>query len=120
MIFLWTTLHVKDMKASLSFYKNIVGLRENRRNDYPGGPTIVFLENGESQLELIYNPLDNLEGMSKDISIGFKVNSVDDKIKELATNGISVYSGPKEPNPNIKFFYVLDPDGLKVQFVEIR
>lgn len=42
MNFLWTTLHVKDMEASLTFYKNVVGLRENRRKDYPDGPTIVF------------------------------------------------------------------------------
>lgn len=120
MNFLWTTLHVKDMEASLTFYKNVVGLRENRRKDYPDGPTIVFLGDGETQVELIYNPLDRLEGMSKDFSIGFKVNSVDDKIDELKANGIPVYAGPKEPNPNIKFFYVLDPDGVKVQFVEFK
>jgi lactoylglutathione lyase len=120
MNFLWTTLHVKDMNASLTFYKNIVGLKENRRSEYPNGPTIVFLGNSETQIELIYKPLDKLEGMSKDFSIGFKIDSVDDMIKELELKDIPVYEGPKEPNPSIKFFYVLDPDGVKVQFVEFK
>ena len=38
-----------------------------------------------------------------------------DFIKE---KGLSVYEGPFQPNPTIKFFYVLDPNGLKIQFVE--
>ncbi len=32
--------------------------------------------------------------------------------------GLPVQAGPFSPNPSIKFLYVLDPDGLKIQFVE--
>lgn len=29
-----------------------------------------------------------------------------------------VHSGPFQPNPSVSFFYILDPNGLKIQFVE--
>lgn len=32
--------------------------------------------------------------------------------------GIDIHSGPFQPNSHIKFFYVMDPNGLKIQFVE--
>ncbi|ODS49840.1 MAG: lactoylglutathione lyase, partial [Halanaerobium sp. 4-GBenrich] len=31
---------------------------------------------------------------------------------------IVIQSGPISPNPKIEFFFVLDPNGLKIQFVE--
>jgi len=31
---------------------------------------------------------------------------------------MDILSGPYQPNPHIKFFYLLDPNGLKVQLVE--
>jgi lactoylglutathione lyase len=36
----------------------------------------------------------------------------------MKENGIAIHSGPFQPNPGIRFFYVLDPNGLKIQFVE--
>ena len=36
----------------------------------------------------------------------------------LVERGIAIHSGPFQPNPELRFLYVLDPDGLKVQFVE--
>jgi len=39
-------------------------------------------------------------------------------ISDLKEKGIDIHSGPFQPNPDIKFFYLLDPNGLKVQLVE--
>jgi len=118
MKFCWSTLLVKDMEESLKFYKDIVGLKENRR--YPAGPgvEIVFLGEGDTQVELIYNEQKKEFSMGADISLGFEVDSVDEMISSLKEKGISIHSGPMSPNPHVKFFYVLDPNGLKIQFVE--
>jgi lactoylglutathione lyase len=40
-------------------------------------------------------------------------------METIKEKGIEIYDGPHQPNPNTKFFYVLDPNGLKIQFVEI-
>lgn len=53
-----------------------------------------------------------------DISLGFEVNSVDQMMELVKSKGIAMHSGPFQPNPHVKFFFVLDPNGLKIQFVE--
>ena len=118
MKFLWTTLHVKDLEESLKFYTEAIGLKLNRRFGSPTGMELAFLGDGETELELIYDANGTDVTIGSDISIGFEVASVDEKIKELAQLGISVHSGPIQPNPMIRFFYVMDPNGLKVQLAE--
>jgi len=56
--------------------------------------------------------------MGKDISLGFVVDSIERMSEILKKNNISIYSGPFQPNPSIKFLYILDPNGIKIQFVE--
>ena len=36
----------------------------------------------------------------------------------MKEKGIPIHSGPFQPNPHARFFFVLDPNGLKIQFVE--
>lgn len=40
------------------------------------------------------------------------------KINSLKEKGIDIESGPFQPNPNVKYFYIVDPNGLRIQFVE--
>ena len=119
MKFNWVTLHVKNMEKSLRFYQDIVKLPLARR--FPSGPDseIAFLgDEGQAQVELICSAADRLSGMTNDISLGFAVESVDEMMTFVQSKGIGIHSGPFQPGPNIRFFYCLDPDGLKVQFAE--
>jgi lactoylglutathione lyase len=118
MKFCWSTLIVKDLEESLKFYKEVVGLKENRRFAAGPGMEIVFLGEGETQLELMTNPQKKEVNMGTDISLGFEVESVERKMEELKEKGIEILSGPFQPNPHVKFFYILDPNGLKIQLVE--
>ncbi len=117
-MFCWTTLNVKDLQESLDFYENIVGLKVDRRLDMGPNNAIVFLGQGETKLELIYDSENKDIEIGKNISIGFEVESVDENIEFIKDKGIEIYSGPFSPAPTTKFFFVLDPNGLKVQFVE--
>ncbi len=117
MKFLWCTIQVKNLAASVAFYREIVGLEVARQMDGPDGPRIVFLQSEGSQVELIQSAEDAIE-IGKDISLGFEVKSIEEKIAFLAEKGIPVAAGPFQPNPHVKFFYIPDPDGLKIQFVE--
>ena len=118
MEFCWVTINVRNMEQSLEFYQDFVGLKLNRRMNPMPETEIVFLGNGGTEVELIRNVKNNDCSYGKDISIGFTVSSLETSIEELKKKGISIHSGPFQPNPGIKFMYVLDPNGLKVQFVE--
>jgi lactoylglutathione lyase len=118
MKFCWTTIHVKNMENSLKFYEEIVGLKINNRFNAGSKMEIVFLGQGETKIELIYNEEEKDINISKSISLGFEVESVDKMISFIKEKGLEVHSGPFQPNPSTKFFYVEDPNGLKIQFVE--
>ncbi len=118
MKFLWSTLTVKDLEESISFYQEIVGLDIDRR--FPAGPDteIAFLGDGETKLELIWNKGKTEVNVGEDISWGFLVDSVDEKMKFVEEKGIEIVGGPFQPSPQSKFFFILDPNGLKIQFYE--
>lgn len=118
MKFIHTTITVKDMEESLKFYEKIVGLTVDRR--FKAGPNseIVFLGEGDTKVELICHGTDKDINIGEDISLGFEVNSVEEKMAFLKENGVAIHSGPFQPNPQVKFIYVQDPNGLKIQFLE--
>ncbi len=118
MKFCWATISVKDMNQSIAFYKDIIGLKVNRR--VQAGPTkeLAFLGNGETQVELVCDTAETVERFGENISLGFEVESVNDFAGFLKGMGIAIHSGPFQPNPFIRFFFIKDPDGLQIQFVE--
>lgn len=120
MSYLWTTIKVKDLEESIDFYENIVGLEVQRRFEAGPDREIAFLAAAadQTEIELISDQNKEEINIGADISLGFKVDSVEEKVKFLKEKGIEIHSGPISPNPQIEFFYVLDPDGVKIQFVE--
>lgn len=118
MKFCWCTITVDNMENSLKFYQEIVGLPLNRRFAAGLGTEISFLGDGETKVELICDPKHKAPGKVEGISLGFEVKSIDEMIKFIKEKGLEVESGPYQPNPHVKFFYVRDPDGVSIQFVE--
>ena len=114
----WVTINVRDMESSMRFYTDVIGLVEDRRLSLMPGTAIVFLKDGDTVIELIHNDKNLNPQHSKEISLGFEVESLDKKMAELkAMDGITI-SGPFKPNPHVSFMYIEDPDGVKIQFVE--
>ena len=118
MKFCWTTIMVKDMDESLKFYQDIVGLPIDRRFKAGSEVEIVFLGDGETKVELIDNKEVKDVTIGQDISLGFETDSLDEMMDLVKEKGLEIHSGPFQPNPYTSFFYVLDPNGLKIQFVE--
>ena len=108
------TIYTAKLDESVKFYQEIVGLKI--RNQMNGPKKIVFLtaEEGGTAVELIENPDEAFQGSG--ISIGFKVQDVEKRHEELKEQGIPV-SPIISPVPVVKFFFVTDPNGLKVQLI---
>lgn len=118
MKFCWCTIKVNSMEESLKFYEEIIGLSVSRRFEAGPGMEISFLTDGEVEIELIHDRnhkvINNIEG----ISLGFKVQSIDEMTKYIKEKGLEIESGPIQPNPHTRFFFVKDPNGVSIQFVE--
>jgi lactoylglutathione lyase len=106
------------MSKSLDFYNGVIGLPITRRIKAGPETEICFLGDGDTQIELISDLELRPECTNEGISMGFIVDSTESMIEQLKRKGIEVHSGPFQPNPGIIFFYVKDPDGYKIQFVE--
>jgi lactoylglutathione lyase len=120
MKFLWTAIYVKDLDESIAFYSALAGLKAIRR--FQAGPTteIAMMGNGgdgETLLELLCDSGKNAVSFGQDISIGFAVDSIAAILDAIKSRNIPVHSGPIE-TPRSKFFYVLDPNGVVVQFFQ--
>lgn len=112
-----TSIHVRDLAASITFYQSVVGLEILRRMSV-GSSEIVFLANakGETCLELLSIPSTPcFEG--KGLSIGFATDDVTRDHLAAQERGLHP-SELHRPNPNTTFFFVQDPDGLAVQLIQ--
>lgn len=114
----WSTILVKNMEESLTFYRDVLELKVNRNYKTPEGLDIYFLSDGMmSEVELIHNPhVPPYEG--RGICLGFEVPSLQacmDRFKEL---GIEILKGPITTPSGLRFFYIQDPDGVEIQLVE--
>ena len=118
MKFCWSTIKVKNLEESLKFYQDIVGLNISKRYNAGPGKEIAFLGEGETKIELICSEGLDEVSYGEHIALGFEVDSLDEMISFVKEKGIDIHSGPFQPNPHVRFFYVLDPNGLKIQFVE--
>ncbi len=119
MKYCWTTIRVKNLDASIKFYREILGLMENKR--FPAGPgvEIAFLGEGETLVELICREGDRKLDIGPDISLGFQAGPLEQVMELLKEKGIDIISGPHQPNPHMRYLFIEDPNDLKIQLVEI-
>ncbi|NLE16501.1 MAG: VOC family protein [Spirochaetales bacterium] len=120
MDFVWATITVRNMEESLQFYQEVAGLRLNRRVRSNESTELAFLGDGPTQIELIHRSNGEPQGIGKGISLGFGVEDLDGMMLKIKELGLEIHEGPFAPNPHVRFFYVLDPNGLRIQFVERR
>ncbi len=117
---LWTTIMVNNMDTSLEFYVGVLGLTIDRKYLAGPGVEIAFLGDGESKFELICSDALKEVNLSSHVSTGFQVDNVDETIEVLKQKGIEILEGPFEPSPAIKFFYIQDPNGYRIQLVQLN
>jgi lactoylglutathione lyase len=113
----WITIRVADVETSLHFYHDILGLPVDSRRTMPGHDMVMLGESKMPKVELMYSA-DAKPGPGAGMTIGFNVDSLQEAIELMKSNGVQIVGGPMSPNPHLSFFFVKDPDGYTVQLVE--
>ena len=110
------TIQTNKFEAELNFYRQIIGLQITR-DMRPMGRNMIFLANaeGETEIEIIEVPDADNAGNAY-LSVGFKTDDVFAKREELTAMGLQA-TPMISPNPQIHFFFITDPAGVKVQFM---
>ena len=118
MKFRWSTLLVRNMEESLRFYRDVLGLEAAVRESPMPGLEIAFLGTGETQLELVCSGESAKATAGDAVSLGFEVDSLDNALSLVREKGIPILLGPVS-HPGVKYFFIQDPNGLKLQLKEI-
>jgi len=113
------SLRVKDFEKSLRFYTELVQLKIGKQFSTVGG-NVAYLYNseGDTEIELIAMP-EGQQFEGKGIFLCFATEELEVVHERAASLGMNP-SDIRWPEPDAKYFYVYDPDGVSVQFREYK
>ena len=112
-----------DIKASINFYQNILGLQFVGTSDVWFG-TMHRLRFGTSDFKLLEPktvPPKGAIGLEKQLGfryVTFVIKNLSELCAELKAKGIEFALPEKEVRPGVRIAMVKDPDGNIVEFVE--
>ena len=113
---LHVTIQTSKFEEELAFYQEIAELHITR-DMRPAGRNMVFLANAEGETEIEIIEAENAADTgNENLSIGFATGDAEAKREELLAKGLEV-TPMIRPNPQVQFFFVKDPAGVRVQFM---
>ena len=119
MKYLHAMVRVRDLDASLAFYRDALGLVETRRKDYPQGRfTLVYLsaaENPEVEVELTWNYDEEDYGGARNFGhLAFAVDDIYALCERLQGRGVTINRPPRDGH----MAFVRSPDGISIELLQ--
>lgn len=126
MRYLHTMVRVKDLEASLHFYRDLLGLVQTRRMDsekgrfsliYLAAPQDVGRAEAEKspEVELTYNwDLEDYQGGRNFGHLAFAVEDIYAACQRLADGGVVINRPPRDGH----MAFVRSPDGISIELLQ--
>ncbi len=119
MKYLHAMLRVRDLEASLRFFRDGLGLRETRRHDNPAGRyTLLYLaapENPEVEVELTFNYDDEDYGGARNFGhLAFAVDDIYATCAHLQGMGVTINRPPRDG----RMAFVRSPDAISIELLQ--
>jgi lactoylglutathione lyase len=119
MQYLHAMVRVRDLEASMKFYRDALGLIETRRKDYPQAKfTLIYLaapENPDSEVELTYNYDDEDYGNARNFGhLAFAVNNIYAICEHLQKHGVIINRPPRDG----RMAFVVSPDNISIELLQ--
>ena len=118
MKFLHAMIRVKDIKKSLHFYQELLGLKLLRHNDYENGKFSLYYlatQEGESEIELTHN-WDDSEYQAGNAfgHLAFSVENIYEICQKLEDSGVVILRPPRDGH----MAFVKDPSGVSIELLQ--
>jgi lactoylglutathione lyase len=119
MKYLHAMVRVRDLDASLAFFRDGLGLRETRRRDVPSGRfTLVYLaapDNPEVEVELTFNYDDEDYGSARNFGhLAFAVDDIYATCAHLQSLGVTINRPPRDGH----MAFVRSPDLISIELLQ--
>lgn len=119
---LHTRYRVNDLERTVRFYKEVLGLEEQRRHKSPRGSELVFLKAPESEelIELCCYPASGPVQVQPDLThLAFEVDSLEAFGRHLATLGIKYSDGPHLKPDGGGIAFIDAPEGYEIELIQV-
>jgi lactoylglutathione lyase len=126
MRYLHTMVRVKDLEASLHFYRDLLGLVQTRRMDSEAGRfSLIYLaapqdvgraeaeKSPEVELSLIWDPEDYQGGRNFG-HLAFEVEDIYAACQRLADGGVVINRPPRDGH----MAFIRSPDGISIELLQ--
>ena len=119
MRYLHAMVRVRDLEASLRFYRDGLGLVETRRRDHPQGRfTLVYLAapaTPEAEIELTFNYDDEDYGSARNFGhLAFAVDDIHATCAHLMAMGVTINRPPRDG----RMAFVRSPDRISIELLQ--
>ena len=117
---LHTRYRVHDLEKTVSFYKDVLGLKEVRRHTSGRGSQLVFLKapEGDEEIEICKFDQSGPVVVGPDLThLAFEVDDLEKFAREAAAKGYPLSDGPHSTG-NSKIAFVDAPEGYEVELIE--
>ena len=119
MRYLHAMVRVRDLEASMRFFRDGLGLVETRRKDVPQGRfTLVYLAapaNPEAEIELTFNYDDEDYGSARNFGhLAFAVDDIYAACERLQAMGVTINRPPRDG----RMAFVRSPDRISIELLQ--
>jgi lactoylglutathione lyase len=117
---LHTRYRVADLEKTVSFYKDVLGLKELRRHTSGRGSQLVFLKapEGDEEIEICKFDESGPVVVGPDLThLAFEVEDLETFAREAATKGYPLSDGPHSTGTG-KIAFVDAPEGYEIELIE--
>jgi lactoylglutathione lyase len=117
---LHTRYRVADLEKTVSFYKDVLGLKELRRHTSGRGSQLVFLKppEGDEEIEICKFDESGPVVVGLDLThLAFEVDDLEKFAKEAAAKGYPLSDGPHATGSS-KIAFIDAPEGYEIELIE--
>lgn len=119
--FLHTRYRVNDLEKTVTFYRDVLGLKEVSRHESPRGSKLVFFSvpNSEEQIEISYYAPSGSVQVQPDLThLAFEVEDLKAFAATLEKKGYSLSDGPTETSSGSWIAFIDAPEGYEIELIQ--
>jgi lactoylglutathione lyase len=118
---LHTRYRVADLEKTVSFYRDVLGLQEIRRQTSGRGSQLVFLKAPESEEEIEICKFDESGPIvvGPDLThLAFEVDDIEQFARESAKKGYPLSDGPHPNGTGGAIAFIDAPEGYEIELIQ--